>query len=256
MTEKLTPALSSHMILPAYSATVESDDSVWVLGGRERLIPAGGPLDLPPAYKETFTDKIFTFKHDFRESDLTLPMPLAYHCAVLLSKHPKRLFIHGGATNLWNPFNDVLIYHFSNNSWMTLERTQNPCGTPIRAALDQTQCGLFEEEDLVVVPSINSCTAIFDPKSLRWIRSVTDDGREGSFGGVLIRATKGRLLYLGGSKHALRNDSLDGVQRVHGQENVQQGVDHKWVYQVNVMHFYLQRKPRSMPAESCSYSCG
>lgn len=207
-----------------------SGNSIWIMGGRERLIPKGRRTNVPPVYKDSFTNKIFVLKHDFIESDLKLPFPLAYHCAILTTQPSKRLFIHGGATSLTTPFNGVIIYHFTNNSWTTIEQG-NPCMmSKLTLTFEQSQCGALND-NLMVVPTAKSCTAIFDLVTWNWLEPIYNDGRVGNFGGVLIKS-KDKLLYLGGRKQSLRNSSFDGTKRVYGQESVQLGIDYKWVYQV------------------------
>ena len=90
--------------MPSEAAIIEvNSDSIWILGGRERLTEGEIATKLPPSYKHTHSAIIYTLSlrylsEDFQVSPIRLPKPLAYHCAVFLPKR-NSIFIHGGATN-------------------------------------------------------------------------------------------------------------------------------------------------------------
>ena len=224
----------SNKLLPVDSAIVHVEDEVWSLGGRERFIPEDGPLMEPASFKNVFSRSIIILKtlslsQDFVDSiDHRLPFPLAYHCAVYM-KETKQLFVHGGSLNANDQFNGVLLYNINNRKWKIINE-ENPCGSLLQ--YETTQCEMYDDQ-IIVVPLANarneSCTALFGINSQSWIKSITKDGRDGLFGGVLIK-TKGKLLYLGGSRNRYRSYDKDRARTLSDQESVQSGLHYLWHY--------------------------
>ena len=81
----------SQILSPVNSAQVNINGEIWILGGRERIIPNDGPLMEPASYSTTsFSQKIITLDTTYLSNDFVddgkhrLPFPIAFHCAIYI----------------------------------------------------------------------------------------------------------------------------------------------------------------------------
>ena len=208
------------------------DEYVWVLGGRKRIITPPNSLLYSPEFESEYTDSIYTsdtkkITDDFQLSnDKKLPIGLAFHCAIYLEEL-NDIFVHGGQKSDTEPSSHSFLYSLAANLWKELPQIDTNCNrVPL---FHETQCGL-NQGHLIIIPQLESCTAIFDLNSMTWT-TITNDGRKSVYGGVMVnRGLNKNLYFLGGREYLHRNGSKDRFVRVTGHEYVQTYRRYKWVY--------------------------